>query len=98
MAYKIIYLPAAEQDIDDIAAYLSQFYKSTFAKFMTMFNESILYLQDSPYIGTAYKNYRKLVVLNYLVFYKVDEKQKVIKIHRILHGKRDLEVSKFVTK
>ena len=33
--------------------------------------------------------YRKLVVKNYVVFYLIDEKNKVVEIGRILYGRRD---------
>lgn len=35
------------------------------------------------------KQYRKCIVRNYLIFYKVDHSQKVILIHRILHARQN---------
>jgi addiction module toxin, RelE/StbE family len=95
MAYKIVYLPVAEQDINDIASYLSQFYENTVGKFITSLDKSISRLSDNPYIGTAYRSYRKLVVSEYLVFYKVDDEDNVVIIFRVLHSSRDTEVRKF---
>lgn len=92
MDYKVDYLSVAEQDIDDIGAYLSQFYASTFKKFMRSLKKSISHLKTSPYLGVPYRDYRKLVVGVYLVFYKVDEEQKTVRIYRVLHGARDTEI------
>ena len=95
MTFKIIYLPVAEQDLNSIAEYLSQFYASTFGKFMNMLEKSIVNLETSPFMGVKYGNYRKLAVSDYLVFYKVDEDAELVKIYRVLHGAQDSEVSKF---
>ena len=81
----------AVQDIDEISAYLSQFYASTFKKFLVMLENHISHLQTNPYIGTVYKEYRKLVVSDYLIFYKVDDKEQAVKIYRVLHSAQDLK-------
>lgn len=94
MSYEIAYLPVAEQDLEDIADYLSQFYPSTLKKFMNMLEKHLSSLRDMPYIGTEYGDYRKLVASDYLIFYKVLEEQNLIKIYRVLHGARDSEIKK----
>ena len=95
MTFNIIYLPVAEQDLENIAEYFSRFYTSTFWNFMNMLEKSIVNLETSPFMGVKYGNYRKLVVSDYLVFYKVDEDAELVKIYRVLHGVQDSEVSKF---
>ena len=95
MTFKIVYLPLALQDLTDIAAYLSQFYASTFGAFMQSLEKGILNLETSPLIGTKHGNYRRLVVSDYLVSYKADEDAQLVKIYRVLHGAQDSEVSKF---
>ena len=94
MSYEIQYLPLAEQDLEDIAFYLSQFYPSTLKKFMNMLEKHISNLQDMPHMGTQYGDYHKLVALDYLVFYKILEEQNLIKIYRVLHGARGGEIKK----
>lgn len=44
-------------------------------------------LVDDPYLRA--KGYRKCSVKNYLIFYQVDERQKKVLIHRILHAKQN---------
>ena len=34
--------------------------------------------------------YRKMVALDYLVFYKVLEAERIVEIHRVLYGMRDI--------
>ena len=92
MHYNIEYLPLADDDLYDIADYFSQFYPSTLKIFMNTLEEHISNLQDMPYIGVEYKNYRRLVVSDFLVFYKVLEDKKLVRIYRIIHGARDSEI------
>jgi plasmid stabilization system protein ParE len=58
------------------------------------FEQAIDRLELSPLAGKApdddelrERNYRMLIVGKYLVFYKI--KEKVVEIHRIIHGARD---------
>jgi len=90
MTYNIQYLPTMRQDIADIKAYLSQFYENTFPNFMAKLERNVKNLEDMPYIGVAYKDYRRLVVDDYLVFYKVDETMHTVQIFRVLHGAQDI--------
>ena len=91
LRFEIEYLPAATKDLDEIADYLSQFYENTFPKFMTALRRQIAHLREMPHIGVKYKDFRRLVVLDYLVFYQVDEDKRVVTICAILHGAQDLQ-------
>lgn len=33
--------------------------------------------------------YRKLIIKNYIVFYKINEREKIVEVHRILYGASD---------
>ncbi|MFP3041148.1 type II toxin-antitoxin system RelE/ParE family toxin [Treponema primitia] len=93
MAYKIQYLDLAKSDVKEIKSYLTQFYPSTPAKFLADLKKNITNLSSMPGMYEAYHDnpsYHRLVVSNYLVFYKVDDKNQTVEIHRILHGARDL--------
>ena len=70
MTYKIQYLPLAVQDLNEIARYLSGFY-------------------DTPKMCELYHldpTYRRMVVDQYLVFYRVNDETKAVEIHRVLRG------------
>jgi len=93
MKYRIIYLPRAIIDRDEIKTYLSNYYSSTARKFFKLLKERTNQLKEFPYSCPVYQdepNYRILIVDNYLVFYIVDEKSKVIEIHRIFHSSQDI--------
>ena len=93
LKYKIGYLDLAREDVKEIKAYLAQFYPSTPAKFLSALKEQIGNLAENPYMYEAYDgnpSFRRMVVSNYLVFYKVDDEKKTIAIHRVLHGSRDI--------
>jgi addiction module RelE/StbE family toxin len=89
----MVFLPEAMADAEEIQRYLSQYYESTVRNFFTLLKGRIDTLKSNPYMAPAYPRrpeYRQLVVEDYLVFYKVDEDKKLIEIHRILHGSRDI--------
>jgi addiction module RelE/StbE family toxin len=90
MKYKTRTLLTAQRDLETIDEYLSQFYASTAAKFFEKYDRQTLLLEDNPYMGATYKDYRRLVVFEFLVFYKVDEDSKTVSIYRVIHGSRDI--------
>jgi len=94
MRYKVEYIETARQDVGGIKEYLSQFYPSTPLKVLAEIKKSVENLRDNPFICPEYEGnpaYRRMVVLDYLVFYKVFEATGVMEIHRVLHGKRDIK-------
>jgi addiction module RelE/StbE family toxin len=108
LKYKIVYLELAREDVKEIRSYLAQFYPGTPAKFLSALKEQIGNLTENPYMYEAYDkmssdntssdktpSFRRMVVSNYLVFYKVDDEKRTIAIHRILHGSRD--ISKYIS-
>ena len=93
MKYRTIYLPDAVTDRNEIKSYLSQFYKSTLKNFFSLLKKRTAKLKDNPYSCPVYKDdsdYRVLVVGDYLVFYMVDEEHKIVEVHRIFHGSKDI--------
>jgi addiction module RelE/StbE family toxin len=93
MGYKLRYLDLAKNDVKEMKDYLAQFYPRTPLKFLAVLKEKITNLSDMPYMYETYSDnpdYRKLSVYDYLVFYKADEESKAVKIHRVLHGARDI--------
>ncbi|MCL2634816.1 MAG: type II toxin-antitoxin system RelE/ParE family toxin [Oscillospiraceae bacterium] len=93
--YKLEIMKAAQYDYKDILEYLSQFYESTPKKFTEELNKFYDILEESPYAFMVYEpntQYRRMVVADYLVFYKVFEETKRVEIHRILHGARNIVI------
>ena len=93
MKFRVIYLPQTIKDREEIKSYLSQFYKGTSKRFFALLKTKISMLKNFPLSCPAYEGnsrYRKLVVGDYLVFYVVHENAKVVEIHYIIHGSRNL--------
>ena len=89
MTYKIKYLPLAVQDLNDIARYLSGFYPKTASRVLKEMREKITKLGDTPKMCEVYHldpAYRRMVVDQYLVFYRVNEEIKTVEVHRVLRG------------
>jgi plasmid stabilization system protein ParE len=93
MSYRVVFLPQAEQDMDDIEEYLSQFYVGTVLNFFLQLENKITKLADMPLMYPAYDDdpyFRRMVVDDYLLFYGIDEKRQLVVVHRIFHAKRDI--------
>ena len=89
MTYKIQYLPLAVQDLNEIARYLSGFYPKTASRVLKEMREKITKLGGTPKMCEFYHldpTYRKMVVDQYLVFYRVNDETKAVEIHRVLRG------------
>ncbi|MCL2408261.1 MAG: type II toxin-antitoxin system RelE/ParE family toxin [Oscillospiraceae bacterium] len=94
MKYKAVYLALALKDVSEINSYLSRFYPDTPAKFLSALKTHIENLCGNPFVYAEHdgnKAYRKMVVLDYLVFYKVFAPEGIIEIHRVLYGMRDIK-------
>ena len=99
--YKLVYLPSARQDMIEIMRYISLQLKNPsaahrLANKLIEAGESIL---GFPYSNPAYvpirplkREYRKLLVQNYLMLYRVDEEKKLVTIVRVIYAKRDYDL------
>ena len=94
MNYTVVYLELAAQDVAVIRKYLSQFYLDTPVNFLTKLKRGIEGLRDNPFMYAEYADhpaYRRMVVMEYLVFYKVYDDSKTVEIHRVLHGMKNIK-------
>ena len=93
MAYDVKLLWLAENDIDEICRYLSQLYTGTPGKFLDALEKDFENISLNPHMYPKYKynkEYRKIVANDYLVFYKIDEENNLVRVFRILHGKQNI--------
>ncbi len=96
--YKILRTDKAEDQLRDIIYYIAdESGDIEFAlKYLDKLEEAINQLQEFPNSGSIPRysilkkqGYRVLIVGNHLVFYKVDEKNKLIVIYAIVDGRRE---------
>lgn len=98
--YELVYLPKARKDLVDAVSYVASILQNHAAadKLATKLIEAIEEIIPFPYANPLYvsshplkREYRKLAVDNYLVFYWVDESSKTITIARVVYGRRNHE-------
>ena len=93
MAYKIKVLPLANLELDEIDRYLTENYPVKAKRFFETFKKQREHIKSYPYIFRRYEDfppYRVALVLDYIVFYIVNEETKIVEIHRVLWGGMDL--------
>ena len=92
--YKLEYLPSALIDILEIEDYLFELDPEVADKFTEAIKKQGETLVRHPLMYKVYEDntyFRSMPLpYNYRLFYHVDEINEAIKIHRVLHGMRDL--------
>ena len=92
MKYGIIRTDTADALIREIILYIAEnFGNSVALKKLSELEEAILSLGDNPYIGTTPKynvlkrqGYMVLILEKNLVFYKINEKKKIVTVYTVL--------------
>jgi addiction module RelE/StbE family toxin len=93
MGYDIRYLPLAVEDLKELTGYLLCFYPATASSLLGELEQRIARLRDHPRMCEEYTGdrfYRRMVVEDYLVFYHIGERERVVDIHRVLRGSWDI--------
>ena len=93
MAYEVILLSLAENDLEDICQYLSQFYPGTSSRFLDALEKIFENISFNPKIYSRYEHnneYRKFIINDFLGFYKIQENDNLVQVYRILHGKQSI--------
>jgi toxin ParE1/3/4 len=91
-------LPAADDDVDDVAAYIARRSPDQAVRFYDAVNATYKLILEAPARGALYglthprlRDIRKRAVLGFpkhLVFYRIDAD--MVEVVRVLHGARDL--------
>ncbi|MFV0504678.1 MAG: type II toxin-antitoxin system RelE/ParE family toxin [Lachnospirales bacterium] len=99
--YTVEYLPIAKDDMVGILNYISNDLQSPLVadKFVDEMVEKIECLSLFSYSNFVYfpvrqleKEYRKLLMKNFIIFYYVDEKSKVVTVARVLYNRRNISI------
>ncbi len=97
--YKLEFLPIAKNDIDNIIYYISNHLKNITAsrKLRDLFIDSMDKILEFPYSCPVYQKvkllkneYRSYKVKNFIMFYTINEHDKIITIVRVLYQKMDI--------
>ena len=96
--YDLEFQPLARQDMINIVTYIDKTLHNRAAALRLAENmiTEIENIGIFPYSGAVYHplralkyEYRKLLVGNYLILYRVDEKRKMITVARVVYAKSD---------
>ena len=94
--YELEYKPLAQQDMVNIVGYISKTLHNPAAaeRLAKAFIDEAEAIREFPYSMPVYHpirpikyEYRKLIIKNYVMFYRVDEAAKLITIARIVYEK-----------
>lgn len=96
--YRVDVSELAENDLRDIVRYIASQLSAPVSALhmMELLEEAMAGLSDMPQRcplvadqRLSQMGYRKLTVKNYIVFFSIDEKNKVVDIERILYARRE---------
>lgn len=98
MSYKLVVSKPAEKDLADILQYISKDLSAP--KAASDFLDEVLKCYDNVSANPLMyalcdndrlknKKYRKAIIKNYIMFYRVDETSHTIYIMRFIYGRRD---------
>ena len=96
--YKIQFSKDARKDLKDIYIYIKYNLQEPIIakKLIDKIRKEIYKLEDNPIVYTIIKDeiikkreIRKIKVNNYIVFYRVEENNKIVEIVRIMYGRRN---------
>ena len=96
--YRVDISEPAENDLRDIVRYISSKFQAplTALRMMDAIEKAADGLSDMPQSNPSVVDerlssigYRKLIVKNYIIFFTINEKDKVVDVERVLFARRD---------
>jgi plasmid stabilization system protein ParE len=92
MDYRLIYTKLADRDLEEIVRYIAKDNARAAGKIGLRLVEVAESLARFPYQGAPLRNrdgVHKVLCTPYVIFYRVDETLRTIRIQRFWHAKRD---------
>ncbi len=98
MDYKVIVTKDAHDDVDEDLDYIANRLQNPIAakNLLDKIEEAYNELAFNPYMYQECSNerlqskgYRKVVVKNYIIIYRVDDEEKTVYVLRMFYGRRD---------
>ena len=93
MAYKLRYLPDFNHELAGLLEAQLLFSVNKSRELIDTLEHQLQALADNPKMYPAYEKkppYRRMVVLDYIVFYVANEQEQTIEVHRIIPGRMDI--------
>ena len=96
--YKIRVTAEAHEDIEQTIKYIAEKLQNSSAatSFANDVMESYVNLSENPFMYAlcsdpylAGKGYRKIVIKNYIILYRIDREQNIVYIIRVIYGGRN---------
>lgn len=90
--YKVEYISTFNDDIIKATTFLDSYPKKA-ARIFEKLDRDILLLRDNPKMYRVYQDFpifRVIVVEDYLAFYTVCDKKRLVEVHRLLYGGMDI--------
>jgi len=90
--YRVEYISTFHADVLTVAEFLEEYPKKAARIFATIDN-ALRNLAKWPEMYPVYHDipaFRFIVAEDYLVFYKVKNQEKLVEVHRLLHGRMDV--------
>ena len=97
MKYNIKYIPSANRDLAAVYNYLEEYPQKRIRIFskIDLALTRLAYMPKMFPIYEAAPQFRRIVIEDYLIFYKLIESDELIEIHRILYAKMDIQKQLF---
>lgn len=98
MDYKIIISNEADRDIDEIVRYIAEILKNPIVarNLLNEIEKSYIQISQAPesysYCSDKRlrdKGYRKILIKNYILFYRIDYKNNIVYVMRVIYGRRN---------
>ena len=97
MAYKLIWSPAARDDLRDIVSFITRDSRSRAEAFGYRLMREMDALERFPEIGRVVPEFSdpricEIVVRAYRIIYRVNHERKIVEVGRVWHGARGMPV------
>lgn len=100
MNYVLDIAPEFEDDVFSVTSYidLNYFNPSVSERLSEKINKTLIHIADNPLLYPLYhddeladKGFRYAVVSRWLIFYTVDENNRIVRIYRFINGAQDIQ-------
>ena len=94
MAYSVKILKRATNDLDEILNNMATQYPGTASRFINDLERVLANIAENPKLYQVYSSnpqYHRAIISDYLLFYRIFEESKNVRVYRVLHGKRDIK-------